>query len=104
MDILKIIFKDFYLFAIVYGIVFVDAAIAILFAVYDKRLDWSCIPNYIKKSIKYSGFLIFGNLIDHVASLDTNAFSMLGVIPIFASIVIAEFGSFRKKFLTENVP
>jgi hypothetical protein len=94
------LFANFPLFLVVYAAVLVDALVTITLALIDREVVWSRVPDYLKKIIRYTGFLIVGNLVNYLTARTGQTFEVPGFMVAFGSIMSAEIGS----FLAKNFP
>jgi len=96
---LMFLFANFPLFLVVYAAVLVDALVTIAVAALDQgqKVVWSRIPDYLKKIIRYTGFLLVGNLVNYLTEKTGQSLEFPGFLVVFGSIMSAEIGGFLSK-------
>jgi len=99
---LLFLFDNFQLFLILYTLVLLDAVIAIFQAILTKRLDWSYLPSFLNKFLKYTVLLMSGNIVEYVSTFSGYNLNELGIMTVFLGLFASELGSVKTKLLPEK--
>ena len=85
-------------FYMVWIVVAIDTITGIVNAVLSRRFQWVLLDTWIRKTVKYSGMLLFANLMEYYTQLAGVNLNNMGVIAIAGTIIIKEAGSIQGNF------
>ena len=85
-------------FYLVWIAVAIDTITGIVNAVLLKRFQWVFLDTWIRKMVKYSGMLVFANLMEYYSLWAGVDLHNVSVIAIAGTIIIKESGSITGNF------
>lgn len=84
---------NFEIFLIVYAVILLDTVLGVVDAVISKSFNWSFLPEFINTMIRYSIYLMFGNAVEHFATVTGFKIDGMGIGAIAAVLVTVEGAS-----------
>lgn len=86
----------FNIFLIVYAAVLLDTVVSVGQAVIGRAFNWRFLPGFLNKLLKYTAYLMFGNLVEHFADVTGYAIDGAGLYLVASVLVAAESASVRR--------
>lgn len=65
---MNFLFENFEIFLIVYAAVLLDTVLGVVQARIAGQFNWAFLPEFINTMIKYTIYLLFGNVVEHFAA------------------------------------
>jgi hypothetical protein len=90
------LFDHFEFFQIVWAVVMLDTIVGVASANIRDVFQWSYLDTWIRKIIKYTGFLIFANVIEYYSALSGFKIEGIGIAVVAGSLILAEGASLKK--------
>ena len=89
----------FQIFLIVYAAVLLDTVVSVGQAVIGRAFNWRFLPTFLNKLLKYTAYLMFGNLVDYFANLTGYTIDGLGLYLVASVRVASASASVRRSIV-----
>lgn len=89
----------FQIFLIVYAAVLLDTVVSVGQAVIGRAFNWRFFPGFLNKLLKYTAYLMFGNLVEYFADLTGYTIDGLGLYLVASVLIAAEGASVRRSLV-----
>lgn len=85
--------ENFEIFLIVYAVILLDTVLGVFEAVVSKKFNWAFLPEFINTMIRDSIYLLFGNAVEHFATVTGFSIDGIGIGAIAAVLITVEGAS-----------
>jgi len=90
---------NFQIFLIVHAAVLLDTVVSVGQAVIGRAFNWRFFPDFLNKLLKYTAYLMFGNLVEYFSDLTGYAIDGLGLYLVASVLIAAEGASIRRSLV-----
>ncbi len=97
---MNFLFENFQIFLIVYVAVLLDTVLGVVQARIAGQFNWAFLPQFLNTMIKYTIYLLFGNVVEHFAAVTGMKIDGMGLYFIALVLITVEAASIKESIQT----
>jgi len=100
---MNFLFENFEIFLIVYAAVVLDTVLGVTHARITGVFSWKFLPEFLNTMIRYTVYLLFGNVVNHFSKLTGYQIEGAGLYAV-AFVLLAVEAASMKQSIKESLP